>query len=270
MIVIDAHVHIHDCYSLPEFFDAAYQNMMNAAKQNGAINDVSGVLLLTETIHADWFEKYSNFSDSGGNVTPGLGEWMVYPTEERNSLLIKKSSGEQVFVIAGRQIITAENLEVLALGTEKSFKDGLPVATAVASVLSCGALAVLPWGFGKWFGKRGSTVSKLIPDITDSRIFMGDNSGRPVFLPEPVQFSIARKAGLAILPGSDSLPLKRAQKRVGQFGAILQGQLSPKQPAKQLIALLADKSVNLSPYGHLEKTVQFFINQISLRIRKFL
>jgi hypothetical protein len=49
MILIDAHVHIYDCFDLEKFFDSAYANFKSAAEQLGHTNDFTGILLLAET-----------------------------------------------------------------------------------------------------------------------------------------------------------------------------------------------------------------------------
>ena len=71
-------------------------------------------------------------------------------------------TGQTLYVIAGRQIITRERLEVLALCTAKEFADGEEVETVLDKVRRAGGLPVLPWGAGKWWGTRGRIVTELL------------------------------------------------------------------------------------------------------------
>ena len=71
-----------------------------------------------------------------------------------------------VLVIAGRQIVSAERIEVLALGTRTQIPDGQPLAATIDAVRADGALAVLPWGFGKWWGARGRMVDAYLETAT--------------------------------------------------------------------------------------------------------
>ena len=47
-VLVDAHVHIHDCFGLETFFDQAYRNFCSVARQHGWSSPL-GVLMLTES-----------------------------------------------------------------------------------------------------------------------------------------------------------------------------------------------------------------------------
>ncbi len=83
-------------------------------------------------------------------------------TSEENSLLCFNSNGHKIFFIAGRQIVTSEKLEVLALGLREDFKDNKPIEEVIDYIILKNALPVIPWGVGKWSGKRGAIVENLI------------------------------------------------------------------------------------------------------------
>ena len=80
--------------------------------------------------------------------------------DEAESLTASSKSGQDLSIVAGRQIVTAENLEILALGFDAGLDDGLPIDEVILAVQAAGALCVLPWGFGKWTGKRGQNRSQ--------------------------------------------------------------------------------------------------------------
>ena len=92
-------------------------------------------------------------------------------------MLAHGPAGETLVLVAGRQIQTLEGLEALALGTDSEFPDGLELTAALAEVRASGALAVLPWGFGKWWFRRGQLARKAIDSAAANEFFLGDNRG---------------------------------------------------------------------------------------------
>jgi len=145
-----------------------------------------------------------------------------------------------ITVIPGRQIACAERVEILALGTETTFKDGIPARDAVRAAFDAGALPVLAWGVGKWMFKRAKVVEDLLAAFKPSELAIGDTSMRPVFWPEPRLMRQARNAGYRILHGSDLLPPKDEETRAGQFGDIIDtADFDPSSPpVPQILNLL--------------------------------
>ncbi|MCA1853850.1 MAG: hypothetical protein LC647_16095 [Beggiatoa sp.] len=162
-VLIDTHVHIHGCFRLARFFGAAHANFERAARAQPGSHKSShdgfiGVLMLTETARADCFKRLSAWADGEDS---GLGEWRLRHTDETGSVMAERH-GQCLYIIAGRQIVTTERLEVLALGFEGFVPDGEPIRGVIDRVRSAGAVAVIPWGFGKWWGGRGKVVSALL------------------------------------------------------------------------------------------------------------
>ena len=61
-------------------------------------------------------------------------------------------------------------------------------------------------GFGKWIGRRGAVLQKLLATHNYPYLFLGDNSGRPSFWSKPHYFQLAKKQAIRILPDTDPLP----------------------------------------------------------------
>jgi hypothetical protein len=135
-------------------------------------------------------------------------------------------------------------------------------------VKECGAVPVIPWGFGKWMGTRGKIVRDLLELARKTDIFLGDNGGRPAFLPRPVHFNSAESLGIRILPGSDPLPFSSEYWRPGSFGFLVEGAMNHEHPGKDLGYILLDPNTLPKPYGKLENPYRFFRNQIAMQIRK--
>jgi hypothetical protein len=270
MILVDAHVHVHHCFQLPDFFDLAFSNFRAEAIRCGQGNSFVGILLLTERANEDFFHRLAaDAGDERGCGNQVIGNWTIHRTNERCSLSARSGDGQGLILIAGRQIVTAEDLEVLALATDRDFKDGIPLREVVHAVMTAGAIPVLAWGAGKWLGKRGLIIKDVILNATnESRLFIGDNGGRSRFLPRPSHFRLAEDRGIPILRGTDLLPFKSEIRRAGSFGFSILGDINAEHPAKDLRRLLLDPIIRFQPFGPLEKPHRFVINQLAAQMIK--
>lgn len=269
MILVDAHVHIYDCFDLEKFFDAAYFNFKSAAVRMGYGNAFSGVLLLAETSKDNWFQYLSEYAD--GRYLPDgktAGGWKFYHTDETCSLFVKSKHSQNLFIIAGRQINTSEGLEVLSLISSDFYEDGISIRKVLKECYEKGSLVVLPWGVGKWLGKRGKLISNLILSENSYPVNLGDNSGRPFFWKRPKQFNIAERNSISILPGSDSLPFVSDQMKAGSYGFWVKRVINRQQPAQTIKLIINDKRSAIFPYGNTESIIRFFRNQIRMQLKK--
>src|SRR5919112_3355993 len=148
-ILLDAHVHLHQCFDPAGFLDSARENFMVAARQAGRTNSI-GCLWLTDTSEDVSFRRLSRGSPAGG----AMERWSLSQTDEPTSMVAVHDSGDRLLLLAGRQIATRERFEVLALGSELEFPSGRGVGDTIAAVRDAGAIAVVPWGFRKWWFRR--------------------------------------------------------------------------------------------------------------------
>ena len=262
MIIADAHVHIYDCFDPTLFLDYAETNFSCHAQTISPGKKFHSFLLLSETTQINWFQRLAAYADKEHE----LGRWRFLHTDEKISLQAERADNFCIYLVAGRQIVTAEKLEVLALFTDRKFKNGVSLVKLIKDINRCGAMAVIPWGTGKWLGKRGQFLKKLIVNEAELNFFLGDNGGRPFFWPEPVHFKIARQKKISILRGSDPLPLAAESRRAGSFGFYLQGTLSEETPAKDLKKLLTSRIKDIKDYGKFQGGLRFFLNQLLLRL----
>ena len=58
----------------------------------------------------------------------------------------------------------------------------------LSEAIASNGLAIVPWGFGKWVGKRGKALRRALESVDSRQFFLGDNSGRPKFSPTPLIF----------------------------------------------------------------------------------
>jgi hypothetical protein len=263
--ILDAHVHVHACFDKAQFLQATYDNFHAQAKAMGKETAFIGVALLTESFGVNCF---SHFSGLTGLPQAGLSGWRMKATSEPMSLHAVNGAGEQVTLIAGRQIVSSERLEILALGLIQEIDDNLPIREIIGKVQSAGALCVLPWGFGKWTGKRGKIVRTLLDNKPGDNFFVGDNAGRLAVWPAPAEFDVAANKGIRMLSGTDPLPWGDQFDSAGRFGTLLDRGLDPLRPFADIRRYLLDESRAPRPYGQLESLLPFIKHQVGMQFRK--
>lgn len=264
MILFDGHVHIYDCFDLDLFLTAAWKNLSSYAEKLGGAGDGDAqyYLLLTESAGLDYFKKLTENVSSSSQMS----SWTVEVVEDDLSLALhhKTHPKRLLTVVAGRQLITKENLEVLALFSHSVFPDGMELEEAVQRVAAEGGIGVCPWGAGKWLGARGKVLSEFAKSGTKGTFFLGDSGGRPFFWPRS---SLCSNDSFAerLISGTDPLPISGEEHRVGSFGGMIKAGCDPERPAAALRELLLDKT-KISGFGTPMGVISFLRNQIGVRM----
>jgi hypothetical protein len=265
LILADSHVHLHDCFEPERVLDSAGENFHRVAIQEFNQENFIGVLFLTEVEQANQFEWFRNQLINQQEIK--FGKWTIGQTQDNVSLLAcSPDSNKKIILIAGHQIVTVENLEVLALLMNKKVKSGLSLEETVEKIASAGGIPVLPWGVGKWIGNRGKVLQKFLANYDSSVFCLGDNGGRPIFWQRPSYFKQAEAKGLRILPGTDPLPLASEYDRPGSFGFAIQGSISLESPGEDIKQILLNAKIPIKAYGSLENPVRFVRNQVAIRL----
>jgi hypothetical protein len=264
MVLVDGHVHVYDCFSVAAVFDAAAANFSAGARQVAGARGYDAVLCLVEGAAERFLDGVR--SGAKGRVWRGShGYWEAEQGNEPESVIVRRG-GTRFAVIAGRQLVTRERLEVLALGTTAPLRDGDSLEATLAAVQETGAAAVLPWGVGKWLGHRGSVVARIFADPQWRDVFAGDNGNRLALGPEPSQLAAARRGGRRVLPGSDPLPLPGQESRVGSYGFAVSADLDWQRPAAALLAILRS-GASLAAFGRRAALGKFVGSQLALKLR---
>jgi hypothetical protein len=264
-LLIDAHVHLHDCFPPASFLEHAERNFERAASQ-GQWERGRGVLMLTESAGVDWFGRLAAMG--AGNESgraPPLAPWRIEETGDP-AALVARNGPRRLFLIAGRQVVAREGLEVLLLGTRATMADGRPIREVLAEGERLGALRVIPWGAGKWLFARARLLSDLVAEMRrDPGFFLGDGAGRPFFWTRPRHFEEARRRGVRILSGTDPLPFASEVGRAGSYGFRLDARLDLTRPGEAIVAALRDPSSRITPYGRLERLTPFVRHQLAMQ-----
>ena len=140
------------------------------------------------------------------------------------SLRITRSSdGRRITAIRGRQVRTAEDLEVLAVGSEQHINGNRPLTDTIEACMEQEALVMLPWGFGKWTGSRGRAIIAAFEHYSARGLRLADTGARTRFLPASPVLARSIAAGLPVFVGSDPFPFADQVSTIGRHGFVLDG-----------------------------------------------
>jgi len=221
---IDAHVHVYECFDPI----ALVRHASERARRRGN----RPVLALAES------HGYAAYESIAGGSFPRLD---VRRSEDPESCVVSVGGHAEAVLLSGRQLVSTERLEVLALGLPPGHAlAGVPDGTREAErllreALDAGAVGVLPWSVGKWLGRRGTLVEHLISRLAGHpRLFLGDIPARTWPWPRPRIF----EGPVGVLCGTDPLPLAGAERGVGRYVTVLDGEVDARAPWTSIRALL--------------------------------
>jgi hypothetical protein len=261
-LFVDGHVHVHPVFDLATFLTSAARNVADAARGLGYDEEKAvGVLLLAEGREEGAFARLR--SAAGLEASP----WTIHATREPESLLARQNGRLRFIVIAGRQIVTRERVEVLSLVSGEPVADGMSLHETLDAVHRANGVPVLPWGFGKWTMARGTLVASIVHSRRH-QLLLGDNGGRLGVAPLPSLLAEARRLAVAVLPGSDPLPFRDQQSRAAAYGFLADLQIDEGRPAHGLRAWLRSLRAPPPAYGRLETLGRFCLNQMRMQWRK--
>lgn len=206
MIVADTHVHLYPDFNIARFFDAALDNFVRLAP------DAVRWLCLTDV---EQRQSDVHLCENTG----AANRWRFERHPDGRTVRAIRDDDACIWVFPGRQIISSEGIELLALNTRWTVSDRcFSLSNLVDQSLEAGAIPVLPWGFGKWTGQRGRIVDQLARNRWE--IVLADSGNRWRGGPEPLLLKSARREGRPIWAGSDPLPLPPHEVRAGSYGVV--------------------------------------------------
>ncbi len=261
--VVDAHVHIHPDFELNRLVLIGLQNFRSALHNKQIYEPFNAFMLLTESEGVHCFAQLRALVGSSGSEH----DFTVSATAEECSLRITTHGGQHLFVVNGRQIVTAEKLEVLALGLNDDYADGNPLCQVVEDLAPTGCLQVIPWGAGKWLGKRGRLLEDFVDNCDYRGLFLGDNGNRPKFWHKPDIFTNAEKREIFNLPGSDPLPFDDLEKRAGSSGFVIKSAVDENTPFTSLAAHIREQPADVKPYVDCTSLQNFLKYQLAMQLK---
>lgn len=195
------------------------------------------------------------------------GRWVLASLDTEPQTVIASFHDREIAIVCGRQIRCKHGLEVLALGTTTRYPEGHDARDTIERVRGDGAIAVFPWGFGKWMGRARDTVEELFDTPSPKSFFVGDNGGRLRLMGVPMQLEAASRDGFRVLPGTDPFPFGRDYRRVGSFGFLANLVPDSAHPWRSLRDWLESESGFPEPYGDALGPFRFAFNQSWIQVR---
>lgn len=259
MIIIDGHVHLHDQVPIEIFLDVTRDNLRRYCShlKRGAMQ---AVLCLADFSHAEGFSRLIEMSSN-----KSFQNWQIKTTDDELSLLAQHSQGDKLWLIAGRQLVSAENVEVIGIGTSYQCDNSMSLLEIVEAINNLCAQPVIPWGAGKWWGNRGKIVSNVLN--LSPGLLLGDSGGRP-WCWRPNLLTKSKKNKIKILPGSDPLPVPSDQYRNGSYGIVINEPFDQNFPCSWLKNQLKQMPSSVKIFGGPLGLVYFLKCQIALWRKK--
>jgi hypothetical protein len=255
---VDAHVHFHDRSRVADTLEAATANFSALGFAAGDL--IRGALLLAQSFREHVFEWLRDQAR--------VERWRIAAAPAEPQSLWLRSDAAEILVVCGRQVVAEPGLEVLALGTHRRIADGLGLAATLELARSGDALAVMPWGFGKWTGRRKRRVRDAIDAAKGTELWMGDNGGRLAALPKPRLLGEGERRGHAILPGTDPFPFWHDYRRVGSFGCVVPVQPDAERPWQSIRSALKQAGASPRSYGRGAGLLEFGLRQARMQLHK--
>lgn len=261
-LLVDGHVHIYPNFNLSLALAMANANLKQLHTINNGHHEIIKILLLTERSDCAFFKQALE-------SVPKINGLSICHGDEKETLILEDSNKSVLYLLAGRQIITREGLEVNALATNLSLKDrDYTVAETVERIADAGGVAVLNWAPGKWFLSRGKIVQRIIETQSPGTLLIGDTSMRPTIWPTPKLMKLARNNGYKIIAGSDPLPFAGEENNIGTYGFAMTGPVNPQKPAESLRTLVLDPKIKLTLVGKRSGSFKFIKRQIRIMTEK--
>ena len=230
-LLFDGHVHIYPQFNLNVALERGLFHFVKL-QDKCRLSESVRFWMLTERSDCNFFNDLMNTHVKGHYFEKTSDDVVIAV----NDSAAKKT---QLYILAGRQIVSSENLEICALASAYSVEDKLlSAAELVTSINIEGGLAAINWAPGKWFGERGRIVQKLFERFSPDELFISDTTMRPTFWPTPKLMKKAQGKGFRVICGSDPLPFLGEEKMIATYAGLVEGDFNPDAPAQSLIVSL--------------------------------
>lgn len=233
---LDAHAHVYPFHDVPRLMRAALDHMPRIAPSD------LRVLGLAERADCSFFQALAQDEIR----LPG-DQWRIVAWDPAGGVKIRHLPDHRdLWILAGRQIVSAERIEVCSLFSDAPIDDGAPARDILRAILAAGGLPALDWAPGKWLGARGALVRQLVAEFPPAQMVLIDTSLRFRGWPAPRLYAQARKQGRAVLAGSDPLPFAGEEDVAGTYHCAFSIP-APDDPARLVAPLKAALAA-----GHLD------------------
>ncbi|NLP09633.1 hypothetical protein GX408_04460 [bacterium] len=249
-ILFDAHVHFYPQFDLKEAFAHVWRNFAALSHEMAGPK----LLLLAERSDCRFFEELAVDRLPAGYLLDRLAEGPA--------VKITSPAEETLFLIAGRQIVSRELLEVCALACTLYLPDRQYAAAEIVDrVHQAGGVPALNWAPGKWLFSRGKVVGALLQRFHPDELLIGDTTMRPLLWSTPRLMRSAHRSGFHILAGSDPLPFSGEEKQIGRYACRMQTAWQNDRPVASLRAALLNPTSVIERVGRRSSNREFIGRQ---------
>lgn len=296
--LVDVHVHFHPGFDELRFFRSAAANFSVAAGAMGIRDPWIPVMVLADGEGGRAFQRFRErvasvpegplvfeATDEAGSLAvriigsegrqTGKSDGIRYEGgfEERHEVkggVVAREGrgGVRIILVAGSQIQTAEGLEVLAFPAPLSHPQGLSLEDTITRTVAMGAVAILPWGFGKWTFGRGALVSSILRERRPRDFLLADTCHRPSLAPCPRLLRQGEAASVPVLVGSDPLPLPGEDRRPGSCCFALDAPGVDRTPGLSLKLALEGLKGSPPRFARPRGIASFLVTQVAMQVMK--
>jgi hypothetical protein len=232
-LLLDAHVHVYPFYPLADFLQAALASMPRFAPADAR------VLCLAERRDCHFFQSLAT------DEIPLPAGWRIAAFDPDGAVKLRhRPTHRDLWFVAGRQIATAERIEICSLFSDESIPDALPAAETLSRIDAAQAVPLLNWAPGKWLFRRAPLIEKILRTRTPGTLVVADTALRPTLWPWPRALSLAQKLGHPVWAGSDPLPIPGDHIIPGTYHTLL---TLPEPPLTSIVAPLRDLVATRAP-----------------------
>jgi hypothetical protein len=225
-LIADTHIHVYPCYDIRKTLDSLRGNL--AALDGRA----TCMAFLAERYDCRFFARATE-SPETSFARPLHAEVLD------QALLIREQGWPDLFLFAGRQIVTRERIELLSLTTDRRIADGLPAADVLARIREGGGLPVISWSPGKWLGRRREVIARLLQENRGDTLLVGDTAMRPAGWPQSSLMRQAVRQGCTLIAGTDPLPFTGEESRAGRYASLFEADFEEQNPVASIRTILA-------------------------------
>ena len=237
----DCHFHLYPGHDPARSISGLIHNL---DLMTGREENIFKIAFLAESKQFNYFRKILNrelnFERIGLETSAG---------PEEHCVSFRKQGEVKICLVAGRQIVTKEKIEILGLGMEEIIPDNNPAEETIEKVISAGGLPVLAFSPGKWLFKRALIARRLVNTKFSRPLLIGDSALRPLGWGRPAIMRRAVMKNIAVLPGSDPLPPAGEEKYAGCYGFVYRGEFDPARPLTAMKQIIADAPSAIVPAG---------------------
>lgn len=264
-LAIDGHVHLYNIYDLVKAVKKGTENLIGHAKTYVSNSgDIIPVWLLVERSDSNIFNQIYRTPEKFGNNKVNFKRG-----KDKYTIVVENDSHPILYIFTGRQFVTKEALEVLSLISDLNIADRQKqISEVIEDVKKSGGIPTLNWAPGKWFFARGKAVARQINHNSADDFFIGETTLRHTFWPEPKLFKQAKKRGFSIIAGSDPLPFKGEENRIGSFGFLNKGEFDLENPAQSLRDLMKINRKGIQIIGKRNDVFTFSKRQYKIMMEK--